>query len=112
LAKDVAKRQFRGERGGGRECVCAKRYEMRGRVRRPASGSGTDERKKKLLADQTGELTSHVGRWGRENAESSVPVRGLAGTPSPAKKKTLHIDATNGQEGRKEGRYGGRKGRK
>lgn len=51
MAKDVAKRQFRGERGGGRECVCAKRYEMRGRVRRPASGSGTDERKKKLLAD-------------------------------------------------------------
>jgi hypothetical protein len=66
LAKDVAKRQFCGERGGGRECVCAKRYEMRGRVRRPASGSGTDERKKKLLADQTGELTSHVGRWGAD----------------------------------------------
>lgn len=42
LANDVVKRQFRGERGGGRESVCAKRYEMRGRVRRPASGSGTD----------------------------------------------------------------------
>jgi len=95
-----------GKGRGERVCV-------REKVRDEGTRKATGQRKRhRHTADQTGELTSHVGRWGRENAESSVPVRGLAGTPSPAKKKTLHIDATNGQEGRKEGRYGGRKGRK
>jgi len=54
VGKGRGKKTVLWGKGRGRECVCAKRYEMRGRVRRPASGSGTDERKKSCLLIKPG----------------------------------------------------------